>query len=79
MNEDKAKIAEALGKVFAMTREDIARLEYEKDPNDEWVKVFNKSGNEILKICVTGYSGVTMVMDVSHAIQSDIVMGGKNK
>lgn len=31
MNEDKAKIAEALGQVFAMTREDIARAEYLDD------------------------------------------------
>ena len=79
MLEHKEEIIKKLGEAYVHTREDIARLEYEKDPNDEWVKVFNKSGNEILKICVTRYSGVTMVMDVSHAIQSDIVMGGKNK
>ena len=77
--ENKEEIIKKLGEAYVHTREDIARLEYEKDPNDEWVKVFNKAGENILKICVTGDSGATMVMDVSHAIQSDIVMGGKNK
>lgn len=79
--ENKEEIIKKLGAAYVLTREDIARLEYKKNPKDdhEWVEVFNKAGENILKICVTGDSGATMVMDVSHAIQSDIVMGGKKK
>lgn len=79
MIESKEAIITQLGEAYKLTREDIGRLEYEKDPNNEWVKVFNKSGDEILQICVTGDSGATMLMDVAHAINSDIVMGGKKK
>lgn len=46
---------------------------------EEWVKVFDRAENEVLQICVSTDSGATMMMDVTHAIQSEIVMGGKNK
>ncbi|WP_297569016.1 hypothetical protein [uncultured Anaerovibrio sp.] len=79
MIESKEAIITQLGEAYKLTREDIGRLEYVETLKEEWVKVFNRAGEEILQICVTGDSGATMLMDVAHAINSDIVMGGKKK
>ena len=75
----KAEIINKLGEAYALTREDIGKLEYVKRNNNEWVKVFDRDENEVLQICVSTDSGATMMMDVTHAIQSEIVMGGKKK
>lgn len=79
MIESKEAIITQLGEAYKLTREDIGRLEYVEILKEEWVKVFNRAGEEILQICVSSDSGATMVMDVAHAINSDIVMGGKKK
>ena len=79
MIESKEAIITQLGEAYKLTREDIGRLEYVEILKEEWVKVFNRAGEEILQICVSNDSGATMLMDVAHAINSDIVMGGKKK
>ncbi len=78
MHEDKAKIIEALGKVFAMTEGPIDRAEYLYDSTNgaEIVVVYDRGGNVLTDMEITqGGSGCSMIFEVAHAVQADIVMG----
>ena len=75
MNEDKAKITEALGKVFAMTREDIARAEYFNDTANasEIVVLYNSKGEVLLEVNVNCDSGCALIFDVAKAVQFQLL------
>ncbi len=75
MHEDKAKIAEALGKVFAMTREDIARAEYLDDATNgaEVVVLYNSAGEVLLEANVHCDSGCSLIFDVAKAVQFQLL------
>ena len=75
MEEDKAKIAEALGQVFAMTREDIAKAEYLKDRANasEIVVLYNSKGEVLLEVNVNCDSGCALIFDVAKAVQFQLL------
>ena len=75
MNEDKSKIAEALGQVFAMTREDIARAEYLNDTANasEIVVLYNSDGDVLLEVNVHCDSGCSLIFDVAKAVQFQLL------
>ena len=75
MNEDKAKIAEALGQVFAMTREDIARAEHLNDTANasEIVVLYNSDGDVLLEVNVHCDSGCSLIFDVAKAVQFQLL------
>lgn len=75
MNEDKAKIAEALGQVFAMTREDIARAEYLNDTANasEIVVLYNSKDEVLLEVNVHCDSGCSLIFDVAKAVQFQLL------
>jgi len=75
MTEDKAKITEALGKVFAMTNENIARAEYLDDSANggEVVVLYDNKDNILLEVNVYWDSGCTLIFDVAKAVQFQLL------
>ncbi|MCR5176646.1 MAG: hypothetical protein K6C05_07310 [Anaerovibrio sp.] len=75
MIENKEKIAEALGKVFAMTREDIARAEYLDDSANggEVVVLYNSKDEVLLEVSVHWDSGCALIFDVAKAVQFQLL------
>ena len=75
MKKDKAKIIKALGKVYAMTGEDISRMEYITGKEDaEFVKIYARDGKEAQKVDITYDDGLSMMLDVAYAVHHQLVV-----
>lgn len=77
----KKGIVKKLEEAYVLARKDIAKLRYLSAADDEaeWVCVYDAKGNNLARIDVTGQNASGLILDVVHAINDDIVMGGKNK
>ncbi|KHM50920.1 hypothetical protein SAMN02745671_02436 [Anaerovibrio lipolyticus DSM 3074] len=77
----KKGIVKKLEEAYVLARKDIAKLRYLSAADDEaeWVCVYDAEGNNLAQIDVTGQNVSGLILDVVHAINDDIVIGGKKK
>gem|GEM_PF-3278103 len=55
----------------------IAKMEYITEPDGtEWVYVFDSKAEILTHINVTGDDAMSLIIDVTHSIHSDIARGG---